>query len=208
MTVIDEVGRSEASEESTPKPGLLRRVARGIVRCVAGSVRVLPRVARSAGGRPRLSVAILVSLVVLLGATGGYFWNEQREADLADDARLVAIETATTQIPRLLSYDGKSVTKVVDQADDILTDKFSREYKELLRNVVVPAVRQHSIATTTEVVASSVVEAGAGKVVCMLFVNQSTTAKGQDSPKVQGSRVQVDLEKAGTRWLISGITPL
>ena len=209
----NETTESDTTDQTTSaRAGRARRVASRAVHvfvtCVASPVRLARRVSRGAARKPRTTVGALTAIVVFLGAAGGYLWSEQHRAQALAESRMAAVETAARQVPKLLSYDGKSISETLRRSNGVLTPQFREKYSKLVRDVVGPAAKKRNISTKASVTASSVVSADTDEVVCLLFVNQSTTAKQRKSPQVSGSRVRVVLTKQADKWLISQLKPV
>lgn len=153
--------------------------------------------------RPRL-VAVAVGLLALAVAVGAGLLA--RGADATVDARADALEAATASVPDLLSYDRGTLDRDLDRALDQTTGAFADDYRAILADVVEPTARRRGLSTTASVSAAGVVRGDRDEVVVLVFLTQTTTAKGRSS--VSGSRVEVTMRRTGDSWKIAGLDPV
>jgi Mce-associated membrane protein len=163
---------------------------------------------RGLGGHPRMLLATLGVIVIVLAVAISFLFVQVRHHGKIVEARETGIHVARQQATWLLSYDYRTVDRDLERARAALTGEFSDEYARLARNVVAPAAKQQQITTKAEVVGSAVVSADPRRVVALLFINQTTTSQAQEAPRLAGSRVRMELVKRDDRWLVSGLTPL
>jgi len=123
------------------------------------------------------------------------------------DARADALDAAKTRVPVLLSYDKATLDEDLDRAMDQTTGSFADDYEKILTEVVEPTAKRRGISTEASVSAAGVVSGDRDEVVVLLFLTQTTTAKG-DRSSVSGSRVEVTLKRAGDDWKIAGLEPV
>jgi hypothetical protein len=123
------------------------------------------------------------------------------------DARADALDAAKTRVPVLLSYDKATLDEDLDRALDQTTGSFADDYEKILTEVVEPTAKRRGISTEASVSAAGVVSGDRDEVVVLLFMTQTTTAKG-DRSSVSGSRVEVTLKRAGDDWKIAGLQPV
>lgn len=160
--------------------------------------------------RRRLTVLIVVSAIIFTGLTGtaislALIVHRQNAVDQASQE---ALSTAQRLIPLVLGYDYKTIDDNFSSATTNLTGEFQDEFAALARKVIVPAARAESILTSADVVESAVIESASDEVTILMFLNQNTTSTKLSAPRVDGSRVRVELTKRDQVWLISGITPV
>nr|ADG96493.1 hypothetical protein [Gordonia cholesterolivorans] len=157
----------------------------------------------------RIVVGVLAAVTIAGTGTLGYVWWAAASADADVAAGQSALASARRDVPQLLSYDYRTIDQAFPEAaKTLLTGKFLTEYTELGASVIQPAAKRDDIVTKAEVVEASVVSAKADAVTVLLFVNQTTTSKGMEGPRLDGSRVRVDLTKDGDSWKISEFVPV
>jgi len=154
--------------------------------------------------RPRLLVAGVVLIALAAAILAGV---HARLSAATVDARAEALAAANTRVPDLLSYESATLDEDLDQALDQTTGSFTDDYRKILTDVVEPTAKRRGISTEASVSAAGVVSGDRDEVVVLLFLTQTTTAKGNRS-SVSGSRVEVTMERDGDDWKIAGLQPV
>ncbi len=155
----------------------------------------------------RLTVALAVLASVGAVALGLLAWDLERMDDRAD-ARKAAQVVAAESVETILSYDHAAYDKGVEAAKSLMTGEFEPEYTKTI-DTVRPEVLASESVVRAEVVASSVVSAEPDRVEALLFVNQTTTGKQVEQPRVDLNRVVVTLVRGDDgAWLVSDIEAL
>jgi Mce-associated membrane protein len=150
-------------------------------------------------------VALAVVLVALtLAILAGL---QAHLAAATAEARADALAAAKTRVPALLSYDKASLDHDLDRAIEQTTGSFTDDYRTILTDVVKPTAARRGISTTALVSAAGVVSGNRDEVVVLVFLTQTTTARG-DHSAVSGSRVEVTLKRSGNDWKIAGLKPV
>jgi Mce-associated membrane protein len=162
---------------------------------------------RFSGIRP-LTAAFLTLVLIALLTVGGTMYMHVRSVNEVDHARSDASAVATELVPKVLSYNYKDLNQSVPRAMDALTGQFKVDFQQLVDSAVRPAAESRQIVTQTTVESISVVKAAETDVTVLAFVNQTTTATDQKTPKVEGSRLRIGLHKSSGRWLISSMDPI
>jgi len=124
------------------------------------------------------------------------------------DAQASALAAANASVPKLLSYKFESVEKDLGDASNALTGDFKDQFVALTQQSIIPAAKQGNIVTSASVAGNSVVSASDHSVTVLMFLNQSTTSKDSPNPKLDSSRVRVNLLQIGDEWLISNLQPV
>jgi Mce-associated membrane protein len=182
---------------------------------VLGAIARLPRRGAAAmTGRvernPRRVMAVAVAIAVLAGAGAIGAWMAGHAVTEAAAQRNAARDVAVENVPALLSYDPRTVDRLVDERGAALSEGFRRDYGTLISQVVAPTAKKSQVTTKAEVVGSGMVVDGPrdGQVVALLFVNQSTRSPAAPTPVRSGSRVRVVLDHVDDAWLISDVKPV
>lgn len=155
---------------------------------------------------PRMGVIAAVALALAVGAavfTGLKAYGANADAE----ARTDALSAAKTRVPALLSYENATLEDDLARALDQTTGAFRDDYAKILTDVVTPTAGERRISTSASVSAAGVVSGGRDEVVVLLFLTQTTTAKG-DRSSVSGSRVEVTMTRVGDDWKIAGLKPV
>lgn len=170
---------------------------------------VAPRDQGSAAPRRpgRLTVVLAVLATAGAVALGLLVWDLERMDDRAD-ARKAAQVVAAESVETILSYDHAAYDEGVEAAKSLMTEEFEPEYTKTI-DTVRPEVLASESVVRAEVVASSVVSAEPDRVEALLFVNQTTTGKQVEQPRVDLNRVVVTLVRGDDgAWLVSDIEAL
>ncbi|MET8430917.1 hypothetical protein [Nocardia sp. NPDC004860] len=158
--------------------------------------------------RKSLTLIPLGALVIAL-AVGVVVLGVRIHGDEAvDEARGSALAAADAAVPKLLSYQADSVDRDLGSASDLLTGDFENRYASLVKDTIIPAARQNQTVTRATVAAKSVVSATADSATVLLFINQTTTGKDATQPRLDTSRVRIQLDRVANHWLISGLQPV
>ena len=160
------------------------------------------------------SLKLLIGLVVLcllLSCVAGVAWwrSEHPEKGAAPDgaitsseARDAGMQAAARLTQKVLSYDWKTLDADNKANQAVLAPSFRKEYSETMSGVKAEAVK-NQVKLTASTQATSIVSATENKVVALVFLNQTTTAKGTANQRVDSSRVLVTLTRHGGDWRIS-----
>lgn len=171
---------------------------------------VMPKDQGTAAAPRRLGrLSVVLALLASLGAValGLLAWDLERMDDRAD-ARKAAQVVAAESVETILSYDHAAYDEGVEAAKSLMAGEFEREYAETIETVR-PEVLESESVVRAEVVASSVVSAGPDRVEALLFVNQTTTGKQVEQPRVDLNRVVVTLVRGDDGvWLVSDLEAL
>jgi Mce-associated membrane protein len=145
-------------------------------------------------------------LVMSMAAAAGYLKYTDGSVRDAQRAAISSVQAATEGTIALLSYAPDTAQTTLTAARDRLTGAFRDSYTSLTNDVVIPGAKEKKISATATVPAASSMSANENHAVVLVFVDQSVIV-GNDAPSATNSVVQVTLDKAGNRWLISGFDP-
>lgn len=153
-------------------------------------------------------VLVALAVVTLLAVAGGA-WHAQRAhlSAATAKARREALAAARTRVPDLLSYDRTSLDADLATALAQTTGRFTADYRRILSEVVQPTAKRRGISTRASVSAAGVVSGGRDRVVVLVSLTQTSSARG-GKPSLSGSRVEVTLERVGTAWKVAGLKPV
>lgn len=165
--------------------------------------------------RRKLTGVLVGALIGMLVVTGVLAMTRARHeavptsgADVAS-VRLVepgardAVLTSATQLTqKALSYKWNTRDRDIAEAKKGMTPEFRKEYDATMAKVAKD-VNKNQVVLKAKVVSAGLVAANEHRAEALLFVNQSTTAKGSKNARVDQSRVLVTLERGGGDWRIS-----
>jgi Mce-associated membrane protein len=158
----------------------------------------------------RLLIGLVVLCLVLCCVAGFAWWRaEHPDEGAAPDGAITSTEardagmTAAARLTeKVLSYDWKTLDGDNKAAQEVLAPSFRSEYAKTMAGVKAKAVK-NQVKLKASAAATSIVSATENKVVALVFVNQTTTAKGNTNQRVDSSRVLVTLTRNGGDWRIS-----
>ncbi|ALE74778.1 MULTISPECIES: hypothetical protein [unclassified Pseudonocardia] len=188
---------------------LLRPVGRGLRWVGLLPVRAYRSVVGWYRDRPRQATRVLGAGAVVLAVLAVLFTVLQVQNMRTDSARNEARAVAEEVVPRLLSYDHRSIADEIDERTQQVGGRFRDDYTSLVRDIVIPASDRDQLVTQTSTAAVGTTEVSSpGQVQLMMFLNQTSTRAGQDQPTLSGSRVRVTMEQDGDHWLVSALDPV
>lgn len=161
-------------------------------------------------GSGRLTVVLVVLCLALAGATG-VLWSRSESSAAAPAptgpvSSPSAAESALEAVPglteRVLSYGWKTLDADVQAAHDVSTPSFRRQYDATIA-VVRARTRRDQVTVKAEAVRSAVVSASRSRVVALVFVDQTTTARGAGNQRVDQNRVLVTVTRDAGEWQVS-----
>ena len=168
-----------------------------------------PPAAASSGRRaiPTWALAVLAVVTVLVVGVAAYLWNESRQADAVDEARLQAPAAAERAAVAVLSYDYERLEADAANAVKHLTPAFREDYQATIDNLVEAPASEVEGKVEAEVLASGVMRASADRVDVLLYVNQTTTSlNNEGEPQLSLNRVRLEMVDQDGTWLVNEIT--
>ena len=160
---------------------------------------------RGRGWLPLTAVGLTVAL--LAGATGFLAW-QLRQQSLAQDARPDAVAAARDAARLLFSYDHQTLEEDFAEGLAVTTGEFRKEYSRTTKEVVTPVAEQYDAVVVAEVVEAAVIDAEAGEVTALVFLNQGTTSTRVQGQQVDQSRVRMHLVERDGKWLVEAVEAL
>jgi hypothetical protein len=158
----------------------------------------------------RLFAALLVLCLLLAGLAGYAWWaldhpDENRagaNAITSSQTRDAGLAASTQLTEKVLTYDWKTLDADMKAAEAVLAPTFRAEYSKAMTGVKAQTV-ENQVKLTAKVVAASIISASPTKVQALVFVNQTTTAKGSANQRLDQNRVRVTLTRDGGDWRVS-----
>ena len=161
-------------------------------------------------GSFRLLIGLVVLCLVLCCVLGVAWWRSEHPdegaapdgAITSTEARNEGMQAASELTQKVLSYDWKTLDADSKANQKVLAPSFRKEYSKTLAKVKAEAVK-NQVKLAAKAQATSIVSATENKVVALVFLNQTTTAKDTANQRVDSSRVLVTLTRSGGDWRIS-----
>lgn len=156
--------------------------------------------------RPILLTALVLATIGL--AAGLFFFQYRPDRQTDNAAAQQAIRAASDGTVAALSYSSDNLDRGLANAKSHLTGDFLVYYNKFSQEVVAPAVRQKHITQKAVVIRAALSQLHPDSAVALLFLNETTTSKGNPKPLVTPSIVRVTVTKVNGSWLISKLDPL
>lgn len=153
-----------------------------------------------------LAVFTVVGFAGLAGAAGWLYWKRMElRAEQATSSELAPL--AEGQIPKIFSYDYKTVERSLTDVYSMLTPEYQREFEQRSNRDIIPQVRERQLVSQANVVGAGVLTAQRTSASVMVYLNRTVTDKSRESV-YDGSRLRVDYQKVDGEWLINFIAPI
>jgi Mce-associated membrane protein len=119
-----------------------------------------------------------------------------------------ALAAATSNVATVLSYNYKSLAADFAKAESALTPSFRKTYETTTAKAVEPLAAKYHAVSTAQVTSGGVISTGAARAQVVVFVSQQVTNTQLTAPRLDRSRIVVDLRRSNGRWLIDKLTPV
>jgi Mce-associated membrane protein len=153
------------------------------------------------------AVSLLLSTFVGLAAAGGWFYWDRVETRGEQAARATLPALAKDQIPRVFGYDFQTVERTLSDAFLLLTPSYRREFERSVNAQIIPEAKKREVVVQANIVGVGVMAAKRDSASVMVYMNRTVTDKSKQ-PVYDGSRLRVDYQHIGGKWLINFITPI
>jgi len=155
---------------------------------------------------PALAALVVLAVVsVVLAALVGLRVSDHHSRDSASTAALAA---ATTGVATVLSYNYRSLDADFAKAEALLTPSFRKAYDSTTAKAVQPLAAKYQAVSTAQVSAAGIITVSASKATVLVFVSQQVTNTQLSAPRLDRSRIQVELVHSHGKWLINKLTPV
>lgn len=150
------------------------------------------------------TVALLLALLVVVGVLA---W-QVREHSRVDAARTEGLEAAREAARLLFSYDHRTLERDIAAGLAVTTGGYREEYERTTRESVRPVAEQLDAVVEAVPLEAGVVQAAPGRLVALVYLDQTTTSTRVPEPTVDASRVRMVLREADDRWLVEQVRVL
>ena len=154
-----------------------------------------------------LLAALAVVTALAVAAAVALFVVDRRNQEVSD-ARTAAAAAARGHAETILSYDHSTLDEDFAAALAVSTGDFAEEYRTTSESGVRPLATESEAVVEAETVAAGVVSAEPGRVVVLVFVNQTTTSNRLDQPQTDLNRVRMTMVDTDRGWLVGGVDAL
>jgi Mce-associated membrane protein len=153
------------------------------------------------------TVSLLTIAFVGLAAVSGWFYWDRVETRGEQAARMALPALAKDEIPRVFAYDFQTVARSLSDAFPLLTPAYRREFERSVNDQIIPEAKKREVVVQANVVGVGVMAAKRDSASVMVYMNRTVTDKSKQ-PVYDGSRLRVDYQRVGGKWLINFITPI
>jgi hypothetical protein len=157
-------------------------------------------------GRPAVPlVPTLAVLLVLLLAAAGYLWfTRPGESAVRAGHYAEALQAARSGVVDLTSFDYLTLDDDIEQIRRVATGDLREESVAQLDERRQQITDAQAIVNT-EVVGAGVTRANGDEATVLLIIESTQESTAGEQTQIVRYRIEVTLEKAGDRWLLSGI---
>jgi len=159
-------------------------------------------------GRAVPAVAAAVVLALVAAVMAAIVGLKVSDNHARNNASTDALAAATSGVATVLSYNYRSLDADFAKAEGLLTPKFRKLYDATTAKGVKPLAAKYKAVSTAQVSAAGGISASPTKATVLVFVSQQVTNTQLSAPRLDRSRIQVDLVKTDGKWLIDKLTPL
>jgi Mce-associated membrane protein len=152
-------------------------------------------------------VSLLTTAFVGLAAAGGWLYWERVETRAEQAARAALPPLASREIPEVFAYDYQTVERSLGAAYLLLTPAYRQEFEKSANEKIIPEARKREVVVQASVVGVGVMAAQRNSASVMVYMNRTVTDKTRQ-PLYDGSRLRVEYQRIGGKWLINYITPI
>jgi Mce-associated membrane protein len=152
-------------------------------------------------------VSLMTSAFVGLSAMGGWFYWDRVQTRGEESARATLPPLAAKEVPQVLGYDYQTVERSMDGVYPLLTPAYREEFKKQVNHDIIPEARKREVVSQVDIAGVGVMSAKRNSASVLVYINSIWTDKSKE-PIYKGSRVRVDYQRIGGKWLINYITPI
>lgn len=161
------------------------------------------------GRRARLSVPLLPALAVLLVlllAGMAFLWSTRPgESSVRAGEYGAALQAARSGVVDLTSFDYLTLDDDIEQIRRVATGDLRDDSVSELEDRRQEITELEAVVNT-EIVGAGVTRADTGDATVLLVIQATQESAASEQVQVSRYRLEVNLEKSGDRWLLSGIT--
>ena len=161
-----------------------------------------------AGPRSRPSLPLVpvlaVLLVLLLAGTGFLWFTRPGKSAVSTGDYVEALQAARSGVVDMTSFDYLTLDDDLKQIGAVTTGDLKKEAVDQL-NSRRQQITDSQATVNTEVVGAGVTKADADSATVLLVIQSTQKSTASEQAQVVRYRIQVELQKKGDRWLLSGI---
>ena len=151
------------------------------------------------------ALTVLAVVAAVLAALVGLRVSDRHARDRASTA---ALSAASSGVATVLSYNYRSLDHDFASAEALLTPSFRKAYVATTAKAVQPLAAKYKAVSTAQVSAAGVISATTSRATVLVFVSQTVTNTQLSAPRLDRSRIQVELVHTHGGWLINKLSPI
>jgi Mce-associated membrane protein len=173
-----------------------------------------PATAAATGSLARAAAASLVILAVLAGAlatvtTVKLAGDHVACGPVGSGPQLAEVATAASSVHVVLSYDYRHLDADFAAAERLLTPAFRKKYVDTTNKGVKPLAVKYKAIASADVTGAGLVSTTRGSCDHVLVLVQQTVTNSQlAQPRLDRSRIDVQMVRVKGRWLIGDLNPV
>jgi Mce-associated membrane protein len=153
---------------------------------------------------PVALVVMLVIVLVLLAAGALLGAVTLRDAAQRDDARAAALGAARQEALNLTSIDGKDIEADLKRVQDGATGGFAKEFAQRAKDLKT-VLTENAVVAEGRVIDAALVRGDLDTATVLVVVDSTVKNKAVPAGRANTYRMQLDLERHGSRWLTSAL---
>ena len=154
------------------------------------------------------AVAALVVVALVMAVLAALTGLRVSDRHARNSASTAALSAASAGVATVLSYNYRSLDHDFSAAEALLTPAFRKAYVATTAKAVQPLAAKYKAVSTAQVSAAGVISASSTRATVLVFVSQTVTNTQLSAPRLDRSRIQVELVHTHGSWLINKLTPI
>lgn len=153
---------------------------------------------------------VIVALVVVSGVLGFLYWDAargERALERAETLRSEAVRDASAYAELIGTYTYEDLDRSFSDVVAVSTPEFAEEY-ENVANELRGAVQESQGVSQGSAIRAAVQSVDENQATVLVFLNQEVTNVLRPDGGMEASRLVVELERHGDRWLLSDVAPM
>jgi Mce-associated membrane protein len=114
---------------------------------------------------------------------------------------------AAKEVPQVLGYDYQTVERSLGEVYPLLTPAYREEFKKQANQGIIPEARKRKVVSQVTIAGVGVMSAQRNSGSVLVYMNRVVNDTSKE-PIYEGSRLRVDFQRIGGKWLINYILPI
>lgn len=153
---------------------------------------------------PVVLIACLVVVLALLAAAAIVGALKLRDNRQRDDARAAALGAARQEALNLTSIDGRAIDADLQRVLDGATGGFRTDFQQRSKDLKT-VLSENEVVADGHVIDAALVRCDLDTATALVVVDSTVKNKAAPAGRANTYRMQLDLERHGSRWLTSAL---